>query len=50
LKRRARISGDKDAYYDIPANNITKEKIIETIKSDKEISGDRKYFEYFINK
>jgi hypothetical protein len=50
LKRRARISSDKDAYYDIPANNITKEKIIETIKSDKEISGDRRYFEYFNNK
>ena len=50
LKRRAIMVGDKYGYYDIPLEELSKEGIIEKIKSDKEKSGDRRYFEYFNTK
>ena len=47
LKCCAIMVGDKEGYYNIPLEELSKERIIEQIQSDKEKSSDRRYFEYF---
>jgi hypothetical protein len=47
LKRRAALSNSKEGWYGIPAEELSKERIIEKIKTDKEKSGDKRYFKYF---
>jgi hypothetical protein len=50
LKRRAAIVDDKEGWYDIPLEALSKETIIDKMKTDKAKSDDRRYFEYLRNK
>lgn len=43
LKRRALVTNNNNAWYDIPVKNATKEKIIEKIKEEQQ-HQDNKYF------
>jgi hypothetical protein len=49
LKRQATISESKEVYYGIAVEETTREKIIEKMKNDIERSGNKRYFEYFLN-
>ncbi|MDR3133625.1 MAG: hypothetical protein LBU42_06335 [Prevotellaceae bacterium] len=44
LKRRATISGSKNAWYGIPTDSVTKEKIIEAIESEKKGQNNKRFY------
>jgi hypothetical protein len=46
LKRRATITDNAMGWYDIPVEELTKEKIIDHIKIDKECRGNRRWQEF----
>jgi hypothetical protein len=47
LKRRAYISNSNEAYYNIPANEISVEKICNQLDADLQKSKNQRYWKYF---
>jgi len=50
LKRRAAVSDSPWGWYDIPAEELSKEKIIDTIKDKQKRSNNKRYSEEFWKK
>ncbi|MDR1984042.1 MAG: hypothetical protein LBQ28_04370 [Prevotellaceae bacterium] len=47
LKRRAFLSNDREAYYGIPVDSLTKEKIHEQMDSGLQQSNNKKYWMFY---